>query len=460
MRSTTRNTEVNDHYRPQQSRRLIVLLVALLLANLQLSGRLASAGSIGATSVVTPDITTAPLLTGTLQVVNGGPDDQTDPHVDCNLASYTALVNGSPQVRYFDFLTNTDSVVPTADESFLPDVSGTLISFTNLTGAVGSQIVVLNTATSTITTVPGGNNRRNGSIGGALVAFEERSGVINSKESEIIAYNLATNTTTQLTNDALMNLDPQVSPSGNEVVWTKCQTTGTGCDIYAAVQVAPGVFTTTQITGPAGEERNVDTNGAVVVYESIVGGESNIAYRPIGGGAETQLAIPGEQRNPSISGNLISFESLTPEGNHDIFVYDISTNTLYRLTQTPGAETLNDITICGGQARVVFAAPGANGDLDILAFTFSLPSSAAGQITDLRNLVISFNLPQGIENSLIAKLDDALAAVNAGDTAGACESLKAFTNEVRAQAGKAISAGQADQLISSANQIKATLGCQ
>jgi hypothetical protein len=460
MRSTTRNTKVNDHYRLQQSRRLIVLLVALLLANLQLGGRLASASRLGAASVVTPDITTATPLPGALQIINASPTNQFDPHVDCNLASYGDDRFGELTVRYFDFTTNTDAAIPVvAGLDFLSEVSGSRIVFTRVTRE-GSQIGVFDTATGAIATVPGGYQRTNASISGTLVAFEDRGFSANSRESEIVAYDLATGATTRLSNDSLMDLDPMVTPTGDAVVFQKCQTTGFGCDIYVATRTSSGGFTVSPLTGPAGEESNVDTNGTIVVYESTVGGESDIAYQPISGGAETRIALPGAQRNPSIAGHLISFESQTPEGNFDIFVYDTANNRLHRLPQTPVDESLNDITVCGGQARVVFSSPGANGDFDVFAFTFSLPSSAAGQITDLRNLVISFNLPHGIEHSLLVKLDDALAAVNAGDTAGACESLNAFINQARAQRGKKISAAQAAQLINGANQIKQTLGCQ
>jgi hypothetical protein len=61
---------------------------------------------------------------------------------------------------------------------------------------------------------------------------------------------------------------------------------------------------------------------------------------------------------------------------------------------------------------------------------------------------------------LITKLQDALAAISAGGTGTACDSLTAFINECQAQSGKKLTADQASQLINSANQIKTGLGCQ
>ncbi len=84
---------------------------------------------------------------------------------------------------------------------------------------------------------------------------------------------------------------------------------------------------------------------------------------------------------------------------------------------------------------------------------------AAGQTTNLRALVTSFGLDHGSEDSLLAKLGNALAAINAGNVRAGCGMLGAFINEVQAQSGKKITSAQAMQLIAAANQIRAVLGC-
>src|SRR5207253_922428 len=180
---------------------------------------------------------------------------------------------------YFDFGTSTDHTIPTVGVAFLSDVSGTRVAYTNVNTA-GSQIAVFDTTTGTSMTIPGGTQRTNPSIGGNLVAFEDRSFSPDPNQSEIVVYNLATGTTTRLTNDALMDTNANVSPDGNVVVWQKCQTTGFGCDIYVAVQTAPGTFTITNLTNGAGENRDPATNGSVVVYTSTRNGETDIFYQP------------------------------------------------------------------------------------------------------------------------------------------------------------------------------------
>ncbi|MGH7823448.1 MAG: FIMAH domain-containing protein [Candidatus Binatia bacterium] len=78
----------------------------------------------------------------------------------------------------------------------------------------------------------------------------------------------------------------------------------------------------------------------------------------------------------------------------------------------------------------------------------------------MRAPLASYGLAAGIAKSLDVKLEDALGAVEAGDTGGACAALADFLNQVRAQAGKKkLTAAQAEQLSDAANDIRAQLGC-
>jgi|RhiMetdeSRZDD1v2_1073273.scaffolds.fasta_scaffold199074_2 hypothetical protein len=83
----------------------------------------------------------------------------------------------------------------------------------------------------------------------------------------------------------------------------------------------------------------------------------------------------------------------------------------------------------------------------------------AQAIADLRAMVTGLSIHHGIATALNSKLQDALAALNVGDTAGACDSLQAFLNQVRAQNGKKLTSAQAEGLTDAANDIRALLGC-
>ena len=67
--------------------------------------------------------------------------------------------------------------------------------------------------------------------------------------------------------------------------------------------------------------------------------------------------------------------------------------------------------------------------------------------------VIALDLQGGIENSLVAKLENAARKLDDGKTAAAVNMLEAFINQVDAQRGKKIPQVAADTLIDTAQEI-------
>lgn len=91
-----------------------------------------------------------------------------------------------------------------------------------------------------------------------------------------------------------------------------------------------------------------------------------------------------------------------------------------------------------------------------------LVQAAAIQIDNLIGMIQSFNLAKGITNSLDAKLANALNALTAakgGGVVSTCNQLTAFISETQAQSDNKLSVDQANQLITSANRIRAVIGC-
>jgi hypothetical protein len=91
--------------------------------------------------------------------------------------------------------------------------------------------------------------------------------------------------------------------------------------------------------------------------------------------------------------------------------------------------------------------------------TITYTLSVAQAIADLQDVISGLGLPKGLTTALNGKLDDVLAALDADDTAGACDRLQAFLNQVSAQEGKKLTGDQAQQITDAANEIRATLGC-
>ncbi|HYW69418.1 MAG TPA: hypothetical protein VE961_00195 [Pyrinomonadaceae bacterium] len=435
------------------------LLLAVAAVVTALHSTPVSAGSVPAESTIALQTADALPLPGSFQVVNNEPGDQTNPHVECNLVTYTNDdIMGRSIIHYYDLATSTDNEIPGDDVDLLSVVSGSHIAYTEV-DYPGDHIMIFDTVSQTRTVVPGWG-RANPSIGGNLVAFEDRSSQPAGQWgiATIGLYDLSSGTVSQLTDNSAHNSFPSVSPNGDAVVWQKCDYDGFNCDVYAAVQTSPGVFATRQLTGAGGQERFARTNGDLAVYVSDRNGDNDIYYQPVTGGAEVRLAIAGDQRWPTISENLISFQSQGQNGyDYDIFVYDIISRKLYRVTSTPQvAETLGEIDVCDGVGRLVYLGV-SNGSFDTLNFTFQVPGSTRDEINDLISLVRSFNLPHGTENSLVTKLESALAAIGTSDPATACSSLSAFINQCQAQSGKKLTGQQAAQLITAATQIKTAL---
>jgi len=433
-------------------------ILPFLLIALALVVTFRSRSEAVATSTTTTDATivldtdSAAFIDGAFQVVNNESGHQTDPHVSCNLVSYTAdNFQGIARVHYQDLSTGTDNVIPGNETDLFSSISGSRVAYTKVTSS-GDTIRIFDTTSQTTTVVPG-VKRNKPSIGGNLVVFEDHSG-----PGEIATYDLSTGIVTPLTNDSLIDRSPRMSPNGNAVVWEKCQINGLGCDVYAAIQTSPGVFNTRALTTDGGEDRLPSTDGEVAVYVSDRTGENDVYYQALSGNSEVHLSILGDQRNATVSGHLISFESRYL-ASYDIYVYDIRTGTLSRATNTLHDERLSEISVCNGVGRIVYAIL-ENGAFDIHAFLFQAPRVTEDQIDDLISSIPSFNLPQGTTNSFIAKLQQALTAIESGDLATACSSLTALTNECAAQSGKKLTTDQATQLIVSVKQIKSVLGCQ
>lgn len=93
------------------------------------------------------------------------------------------------------------------------------------------------------------------------------------------------------------------------------------------------------------------------------------------------------------------------------------------------------------------------------AITANFAPTPATQVSNLASVIDVLDLPVGTTDSLGAKLDSAIAGLEAGNTKAACNALGAFINETKAQSGKKISTAEANQMIDAALGIKASAGC-
>ncbi len=153
-------------------------------------------------------------------------------------------------------------------------------------------------------------------------------------------------------------------------------------------------------------------------------------------------------------GDLVSFDgsqSSDLDGNQDIISY----NWDFGDGSTGSGITTSHIYLNSGTYTVTLAVTDTAGasSSDTLTVTVQTPAQATESLIDLTQ---SFNLQQGIENSLDAKLSaavDTLNDLNVNNDAAAINSLQAFINAVNAQRGNKITDVQADILIQEAQEI-------
>jgi len=88
-----------------------------------------------------------------------------------------------------------------------------------------------------------------------------------------------------------------------------------------------------------------------------------------------------------------------------------------------------------------------------------LATPATVKIDELADVVESFALPRGIENSLLVKLNTARAALESCSPTTACAPLGAFVKQVEAQSGKKLTTQQADSLLAAVAELRVALGC-
>ena len=316
-------------------------------------------------------------LSGTPVTINNGPGDQTDPHVSGDWVTYTDNSTGAYQVHYYNLATGQDAAIPSnGGQDLLSGISGTTIVYMHST-ATGQSIysydIGSGSAPAELDPTPGAI-RESPAIGGRTVAWVDYTA--DPSHPQIPVENLDTHQVTTLTNDTtLLNLEPSVSPDGLVVTWAKCTGNFTGCDVWDAV-LGSGGWTVHQLT-TGGNSELPHSNGQIVVYDSTRNGEQDIYWQPASGGTEQHLTFAGPDKNARISGNLIvfdHFDTTAPVPNWDVYAYSLATQALYRITNTPGDETLSDVSVTpGGMAHVVWNTLEA--DYNVYGFEFPAPTA-------------------------------------------------------------------------------------
>ena len=327
---------------------------------------------IAATVVYAVTPVSAGNVTGAPVLINTSPGNQTDPHVSGDIAAYTDESGGL--IRYWDFFTILPGSIatPLGSTDQLSDVNGNHIAFARKTGPNRSCQVFDVTTWNTVQIGPDNSGAFSTALGSDTVAFVSGDDIMVGRISN------PSGALVNLSGSAALDMIPAVSPSGNAVVWQACS--GSSCSILKSTFNGTSWSSSVVVANAPAFNTSPDTDGVSIVYDSDRAGSvdgSDIYVQPLAGGADTQLSLPGAQRNPSVASGIVAFESIAVGASSaDLFIYEVSSNRLFQLTDTPSLdEQLNDVTVLpDGSIRVVWAEhPESSSDNDILAQTFTLP---------------------------------------------------------------------------------------
>ncbi|HKS26448.1 MAG TPA: hypothetical protein VJS44_01450 [Pyrinomonadaceae bacterium] len=161
---------------------------------------------------------------------------------------------------------------------------------------------------------------------------------------------------------------------------------------------------------------------------------------------------------PLTDGNQNSSPAWSPDGSQLAFFRE------YVFTDENGNNTRQKgLYVLQVSTGIVNSLNTPNGETPAYRPISQQPEPQPGAAERIRNLIKrieSFNLGHGITNSLTVKLEHALRALEAGDTAGACDNMASFINHVNALSGKKLTTAQAAEVRTEAAAIRALLGCQ
>jgi probable HAF family extracellular repeat protein len=163
-------------------------------------------------------------------------------------------------------------------------------------------------------------------------------------------------------------------------------------------------------------------------------------------------------------GDAVGYSNTSDENRHAILYHDgvlydlndlIPPGSGVELMTSAGIDDLGRIAGSGCFGGLVEEAKCTGGQIRPVL----LKPTSSGTLGGLIELIGDLDLPKGTENSLLSKLEHALNCADTDDVACMCHSLKAFTNEVSAQAGKKITDEEAQLLLAAAQGLMGELGC-
>lgn len=300
-------------------------------------------------------------LSGVETRITADASDQYAPSISGSIVTYTDFRGPDLDIYYYDLASHTEHPVTTAPgNQEMSRVSNGLVSYLDLDRR---HILVYDVRTGSTVDVSAtaGANALDPAIGQHLVAWaDDRSGNL-----EIYARDLATGEERRVTTSS--DSDDMPAVDSGVIVWQRCTSF---CDIWAydwATGEARPITNT-----PDRDERLPAIEGARVVYEGLSSsGDRDIYAFDLSTGEERHLALPANQRRPSVSGDFAAFDDLAT-GIYHVGLWHIPSGQVFSITGGSSGQYLNDID----RNRVVYTDD-RNGQLDIYLYEFQFTPADA-----------------------------------------------------------------------------------
>jgi uncharacterized repeat protein (TIGR01451 family) len=428
-------------------------------------------------------------LTYTLTIGNIGPSQATDVTLTDPLpASVTVIsvassqgvcVVANPLSCWLGTLADGTSANVTI--TVIPTAEGSITNSASVTAAEGDPNPGNNVASTETVVLPAAN------LGVTMVATPNALLAGFNLTYSIIVSNAGPSMATQvLLNDSLplgvlvVSATPsQGTCTTGPTILCALGTIANGSNASATIVVTPTVAgSLTNSVSVAGSEadfvpgNNTDSVSTTVTAAPDLSITHSSSPNPVFSGSNLTYTINVANAGPSTATGVTIVDSL-PAG---VTFVSASTSQGTCSGSGPVSCVLGNLPSGGAAAAMIVVRPASAGTIvntasvmanesdpnpgnnTATATTTVNPPSPPQQISDLIALLDSFNLPPPA-NSLRNKLLGIQNKITQNQLNAACNDLMAFNNEVMAQTGKLLTPGQANELITGANQLRMTLGC-
>lgn len=309
------------------------------------------------------------------------------------------------------------------------------------------RVYVINAATNLIT-----NNITVGNtpVGLALTPDDSKLYVANQASSSVSVINTATNTVLTTINlgagkkPSLIKITPDGTKAFvlNQTAPIEVSVINTATDVLITTVVIPNTWSGFDLGifdrgfTKAGSNVVIKPTPAVTLTFSSVttSGDTSVTTSATPPAVPDGFKVAGSlyftiTSTATFSGSVTVCIKYTDETGENGFKFLHEEGGVW-VNRTSSLDTVNNI-ICG----------------QVISFS-NFVVAIAPTITGLSDRLASLSLPQGLTQSLLAKLEAAQRALDAGQNEVAVNNLQAFINEVEAQRGKVLTNEQADNLAS------------